>query len=333
MKFPDPPTTLAEFSRMFPSEKECSEYLFQIRWPNGFICPQCGSSGGYHLASRDHIECSNSHCRYQSSLTAGTILHRTKQSIHTWFWAAYLLTNLTPSISAKQFQGQLGLKRYETAFCMLHKLRTALVAPERDKLHGEIEVDEGYVGGKEEGRIGRGAEKKQLVVCAVELIRWNEKQTKASRIRCGRVRLQTIPDASGSTLEGFVKLNTARGSKVFTDGWSGYSFLEENGFQHEVRVQKRSDEPLKYVHRIISNFKTWLKGTYHGNMGEKHLQAYLNEYVFRFNRRFSQGKGFNRALGLAMELSGPTYEELYNAGEPGYWNHPVSKKKKRTKYL
>jgi hypothetical protein len=323
MQLPDPPSSLVEFCRMFPTETECSAYLLKIRWPDGFTCPQCQHEGGYSISGRNTVECSNPACRHQTSVTAGTALHRSKQSLHTWFWAAFLFTNLTPSISAKQFQRQLGISRYETAFCMLHKLRAALVAPGRDKLHGEIEVDEGYIGGKEEGCIGRGSNAKQIVVGAVEVLQWKDPATGKRRTRCGRVRLQIIPDVSGGSLREFVLMNIARGSRVTTDGLQSYSFLKISGYEHRRKVQSDSEDSLKYFHRVFSNLKTWLKGTFHGNTCKKHLQSYLNEYAFRFNRRLSSGECFNRALGLAMKSDAPTYEALYNSGEPGGWSHPL----------
>lgn len=326
-----PPTNLLAFAQMFPSEEECLEYLHRIRWTKGFHCPRCGFAGGYSLSSRKIIQCSNPECRHQTSVTAGTVLHRSKQSLHVWFWGAYLLTNLTPSISGKQFQRQLGIKRYETAFCMLHKLRSALVAPGRDKLHGEVEVDEGYIGGPEEGCIGRGVMKKQIVIGAIETLKWVSPKTGEVRVRCGRVRFQVIKNVGGSTLEKFVKANAEKGATIFTDGWKGYSSLKKVGFKHEIQSKADEKDALPKFHRVFSNLKTWLKGTFHGGMQAKHLQAYLNEFAFRFNRRFLPGNGFNRALGLAMEMDGPTYEELYNAGRRGGWLHPVKSAPGRVK--
>lgn len=328
MTFPTPPTSLVEFCRRFPSAEECADYLFQVRWPEGFVCPRCGDSGGYLIAARKTVECSNPECRRQTSITAGTILHRTKQSLHTWFWAAYLITNLTPSISAKQFQAQMDLKRYETAFMLLHKLRSALVAPGRDLLRGEVEVDEAYIGGPEEGAIGRGVKKKRMVIAAIELVRWVDAKSCKERVRCGRIRMQVIPNASGSSLQKFIVANVQRGTRVWTDGWRGYSFLEGAGYLQEVRTKKDDQDLLPHFHRVISNLKTWLLGTYHGGIQGKHLPAYLNEFVFRFNRRYLEGKGFNRALGLVTTQEGPTYKALYKAGSRGGWKHKVGKEPK-----
>ena len=321
------PTTLTEFAARFSTEEACAQYLCELRWPNGFVCPRCGSVCGYPIAVRRTIECADRACRYQASLTAGTVMHRSKQDLRTWFWAVYLVTSLTPGISAVQFQHQLGLSRYETAFNMLHKLRSALVAPGRDPLHGEVEIDEGYIGGEEEARPGRGAVTKTLVVCAVELVRWTDKKSGKGRVRPGRVRLQVIPDASAASLVWFVRDSVKQGALIHTDGWPGYSSLGKLGYDHRPVVQGRGKDAkyMPHVHRIISNLKTWLLGTHHGRIDPKHLQAYLNEFTFRFNRRFWRGPTIRRALALAVQAEDrPTYRSLYEAGTDAGWNHPSS---------
>ena len=207
---------------------------------------------------------------------------------------------------------------------MLHKLRSALVAPSRELLLNEVEVDEAYIGGEEEGRPGRGSEKKILVVCAVELVRWIDKKTGEERVRSGRIRLRSILNASSSSLVLFVKENVAVGSIVHTDGWPGYSPLPKGEYDHRPVVQGQGKEAvyMPHVHRIFSNLKTWLLGTYHGGVQEKHMQAYLNEFVYRFNRRYWRGPAFNRALDLVTKAEcWPTYDSLYKAGEPGGWKH------------
>ncbi len=321
------PTTLPGFASRFSTEEACAAFLFDMRWPNGFVCPRCGSEGGYPIAARSTIECASPTCRYHASLTAGTIMHRSKQDLCTWFWAVYLVTSLTPGISAVQFQKQLGLSRYETAFNMLHKLRSALVAPGRDPLHGEVEIDEGYVGGEEEGRPGRGAETKALVVCAVELVRWTDSKSGKARVRTGRARLRVVPDASAESLVPFVRDSVERGAVVHTDGWSGYGSLGKSGYDHRPVPQGRGKNAkyMPHVHRIISNLKTWLLGTHHGRVNPKHLQAYLNEFTFRFNRRFWRGPAIRRALALAVQAEDrPTYRSLYEAGTDLGWTHPSS---------
>ena len=312
-----PPRNLLEFSRRFVSEEACEEYLFSVRYPEGFVCPQCGSMQGWRIKGKRRVQCSNGH---KISLTAGTVMHRTKQGLMTWFYAAYFLTTLTPGISALQFQRQMGIRRYETAFNMLHKLRSALVAPGRDLLRSEVEVDEAYIGGEEEGVSGRGTQRKALVVCAVELVRWITEKTEKQRTRAGRVRLVVIPDASANSLVPFVQHSVRRGAIVHTDGWPGYVALTKEGYDHRPVVQGKGKDAkyMPHVHRIFSNLETWLLGTYHGRVIGKHLQAYLNEYTFRFNRRFSRGAAFHRALCLAVQANDrPTYDSLYRAGEKG----------------
>lgn len=269
------------------------------------------------------MECSSGH---KISLTAGTVMHRTKQDLVTWFHAAYFLTTLTPGISAVQFQRQLGLSRYETAFNMLHKLRAALVAPGREPLQREVEVDEGYIGGEEKGRPGRGSESKALVACAVELVRWEGKKSAKPRVRTRRVRLRVVRDASAASLVPFVKESVQKGAVVHTDGWPSYGSLTKEGYDHRPVVQGQGKDAkyMPHVHLVFSQLKTWLNGTHHGHVSPKHIQAYLNEYTFRFNRRFWRGPAFHKALGLIVRTENrPTYESLYRAGEKDGWVHPA----------
>jgi len=223
-----------------------------------------------------------------------------------WFWAAYLVTTHTPGLSALQLQRQLGIDSYETAWAILHKLRRAMVRPDRERLKEKVEVDETYLGGPEVGlRGGRQLLDKALVVAAVEV------RGKAS----GRVRLQMVPDASGPTLTGFVKANVERGAVVLTDGWQGYAPLSGLGYKHRPRTQgapERAGRILPRIHRVFGNLKTWLRGTHHG-VGHQHLQAYLDEFTFRFNRRRTPMAAFQTLLGLAT-LHGPTsYDLLYDS--------------------
>ncbi len=190
------PSSLLDFVRMFTTDEACAEYLFRVRHTNGFVCPKCSSQKGWPIAGRGVIECNNGH---QVSLKAGTVMHRSRQHLTTWFYAAYLMSTLTPGISALQFQKQLGIKRYETAFNMLHKLRSALVAPEREKLKGEVEVDECYIGGPEKEKPGRSKGKKSLVVVSVEIVRWID----TSGRKAGRhVTQYDIEGPGAGTLEG-----------------------------------------------------------------------------------------------------------------------------------
>ena len=295
-----PPQSLHEFTRYFKTEADCEEFLFRVRYPEGFFCPRCSVERGWSLDGKRLFECANGH---KVSLTAGTTLHGTHQDLLTWFYAAFFISTLTPGISALQFQRQLGLKRYETAFQMLHKVRSALVAPGRELLHREVEVDETFVGGTDPDRDGRGGDK-ALVVGAVEVIPFTELKTGNLRYRSGRLRLRVVANASANSLAGFVEQEVEPGAIVNTDGWDGYRRLKRSGYRHHRIVQGKGREAipiLPHIHRVFSNLKTWLLGTHHGRIERKYLQMYLNEYTFRFNRRFWPGPAFLRALTFMMQ--------------------------------
>ena len=300
MPRPDFPRTLGEFQTRFSSEEACARFLAESRWPDGRLCPRCGHGEAYPLPRRRLTQCKG--CGHQASLTAGTVLHKTRTPLTQWFRAAYLMTTLTPGISALQLQRQLGLRQYRTAWVMCHKLRAGMVRPGRDPLCGTVEVDETYVGGPEHGKPGRGAAGKTAVVGAVE-----DRGTSA-----GRVRLQLIPDCSADSLKAFVEANVEHGSVVKTDGWEGYGPLDPKHYRHRPKIQGGGENAarwLPHIHRVFSNLKTWLKGTHHG-VDPKHLQAYLNEFVFRYNRRRTPMAGFQTLLGLGSHLSAPTYKGL-----------------------
>jgi len=237
---PDFPRSIIEFQRWFPDDEGCRDYLISSRWSEGFRCPRCDEQVAVLLAQRLLWQCSA--CRYQVSLTAGTVLHGTRRPLHLWFWAAYLMSTGTPGISAVQLQRQLGIKRYETAWMMLHKLRRAMVNPERTPLTGPVEVDECFVGGLEHGlRGGRQRGTKALVVVAVEV----------RGAGSGRLRMQVISDASADTLCRFVQDAVAPGANVHTDGWPSYrrllgttrqmpSAAKSPGFSSAARCRNRS---------------------------------------------------------------------------------------------
>lgn len=295
-----PPKSLPEFISRFSTEHDCEEFLFQVRYPNGFVCPRCKAERGWSLNGKRLIECASGH---KVSLTAGTAFHGTHIDLLTWFYAIFFISTLTPGISALQFQRQLGLKRYETAFQLLHKVRSALVAPGRELLHQEVEVDETFVGGKDPDRGGRGGDK-ALVVGGVEVISFTELKTGKIRQRSGRVRLRVVPNASANSLAGFVEQEVEPGAVIHTDGWDGYRRLNHSGFHHHRIVQGKNREAipiLPHIHRVFSNLKSWLHGTHHGRVEQKYLQAYLNEYTFRFNRRFWRGPAFLRVLTLMVQ--------------------------------
>jgi len=301
MPRPDFPRTLRDFQTRFENDAACRQYLAESRWPDGYRCPRCGHQDAIDLPTRALWRCKG--CGYDTSVTVGTVLHRTRMPLTHWFCAAYLVATHTPGLSALQLERQLDI-RYETAWAMLQKLRRAMVRPDRELLHEKVEVDETYVGASEVGlRGGRELREKVLVVSAVEV------RGTAS----GRVRLQIVPDASGPSLTGFVKANVEAGAIVITDGWLGYAPLSGMGYRHRPRTQgdpKRADKILPRVHRVFGNLKTWLRGTHHG-VSHKHLQAYLDEFTFRFNRRRTPMAAFKTLLGLGAQQSPTTYNMLY----------------------
>jgi transposase-like protein/Zn ribbon nucleic-acid-binding protein len=298
--------TFDEFINRFSSEEQCRAYLYKLRFPNGFLCPKCDNVKAWTV-KEILFECSL--CGHQTSVIAGTIFQDTRKPLRTWFVAIWWLTTQKYGASATGLRQVLGLKSYETAWTWLHKIRTAMVFPNRQKLKGTIEVDEVYIGSEESGgKRGRGTENKVLVVVAIEVV---EKR------KLGRVRMAVIPDATTDSLKSFVANNIEQGSTVITDGWASYSFLSLNGYSHTEVIQKRAEaeeELLPHVHMIISLLKRWLLGTHQGAVSAKHMQAYLDEYVFRFNRRKAADRGllFYRLLECAMKVPPITYDELVN---------------------
>jgi hypothetical protein len=299
---PDFPRSIIEFQRRFADERACRAYLFASRWPDGFSCPRCGGTTAGEQPKRRLWECRS--CGHQTSLTAGTVMHATRTPLEVWFWAAYLVATHHPGISAVQLQRQLGIGRYETAWLMLHKLRRAMVAPERDSLTGPVEVDDFYIGGIEEGRGGgrKSDSSKAIVAAAVEL------RGKGS----GRLRLGVITDLSADSLCGFVTTAVDAGATVHSDGWQGYRRLSRLGYDHRRSSQRRSPTGewlLPRAHRSISNLKAWLHGT-HRDVSRDHLQVYLDEFVFRHNRRRTPMAAFQTLLGLGTRHQPTTYRQI-----------------------
>lgn len=339
--FPKPPMNIIDFSRYFATEEACADYLFSLRYPNGYACPKCGSVRAWRVTKKPGMMiCENNH---KVSITAGTSLSGTKQSLTLWFHAAWLVATLKPGISAVQFQRQLGFTRLETAWAMLHKLRSGLFAPDRneltsycmDKLHTDhwIEVDEVLVGGKEDGaeHRGRGANTKTLVAVAVEVHSWcrlpddsdiKRRMRAVGDTRAGCCRMSVIVDNKSDALTEFIRGNIARGSTIWTDGSRSYNQCEREGYLRRKTIAKNDPDPLPTLGRVVTNLKRWLMGTHKGAVHSQHLQAYLNEFVFRFNRRDNPWVAFNRALGLAA-LNRPAvqYEGLYKHT----WIHPNKK--------
>ena len=298
--------TFDEFTTRFATEEQSRDYLYELRWPDGFECPKCGVVGKAWPIGNELFKCAI--CKHKTSVIAGTIFQDTRKPLKTWFTAIWWVTTQKNGASAKGLQRILGLKSYTTAWTWLHKIRKAMVNPNRTKLSGMVEVDECYIGGEEhDGKRGRGTENKILVVIAIELLE--------GKNQLGRVRMKVVPNMSKESLQGFIKENVELGSTIITDGWSSYASIGKSGYSHVVPKKFEAadlDNILPHVHMIISLLKRWLLGTHQGAVQEMHLQAYLDEYVFRFNRRKSAERGllFYRLLECAMHIPHTTQDEL-----------------------
>lgn len=274
------PLTMIEFQDAFPTDRACFEYLCLVKWPEGFVCPHCGGNEAWK-PKRLILKCKS--CHRDVSVTAGTIFQDRRKSLRLIFQAIWWVVTQKQGASALGIKQVFGLGSYETAWLWLHKLRTAMVRPGRDKLSGIVEVDETLIGGKHQGKPGRGSENKTLVLVAVEMV---EK-------RMGRIRLKLIPNASAKTLEGAVTELIEPGSTIATDGWPGYSKLKTKGYQHVVTPHTEiepGDDPTPFVHMVASHLKRWLLGTHQGGQQVSYLPYYLDEFTFRFNRRTSNSR-------------------------------------------
>lgn len=301
----DYPRNLSEFTARFGTEEACRQYVRQLRWPDGFRCPRCGHQKGWARSERAVIECAA--CGYLASLTAGTVFQDSHIPLQLWFEAIWMVTSQKNGASALALQQVLGLGSYRTAWAMLHKLRHAMVRPGRDRLKGRIEVDETFVGGEEEDVRGRQRRTKSLVVVAVE----------EDGRGVGRVRMRRIPDASTSSLLAFVTNAVEPGSTVRTDGWAGYAGLGTAGYVHEKVVLRgqgvqAAAEELPRIHLVASLLKRWLSGTHQGAVSSDHLDYYLDEFTFRFNRRSSRSRGklFYRLVQQAVEVGPLPYTKI-----------------------
>jgi transposase-like protein/Zn ribbon nucleic-acid-binding protein len=301
------PKHFQEFLEQFKNEDDCWNYIYEIRWPNGFVCPKCSEHNKFWLTEHKLIHCSS--CGHQASVTGGTIFHGTRKPLLLWFHIMWWIVAQKTGASANNLTDFMGFGSYETAWSWLQKLRRAMVRPERDRLSGEVEVDETFIGGKEigTGKQGRGSETKTLVVVATECI---GKQI-------GRVRFKCIPEASGEYLLQFVEENIEPGSTVVTDGWTGYSSLTNSKkYKHEIKVisgsGKEAHELLPHVHLVDSLVKRWINGTHQGSISPKYLSYYLDEFAFRFNRKLStyRGKLFYRLMQQAVDTPPQPFNEI-----------------------
>jgi transposase-like protein len=308
------PRSAGEFQSWFATDADCLDYLDWLRWPGGFVCPRCGHAGGWAVAD-GRYKCAS--CGGRTSVTAGTLFDRRRTPLTVWFTACWMFATGKDGMSALSLQRALEIGSYPTAWAMLHRLRSVLVRPGRERLSGMVEVDETFIGGEEAGlRGGRARGKKVLTGIAVEVT-----QPRGM----GRCRMAPLSDASAKSLHAFVTDHVEPGATVITDAWQGYRGLEELGYVHDRRSQRaaraRGEDPgelLPAVHRVASLIKRWLLGTHQGSVEATHLPSYMNEFVFRFNRRRSRSRGlvFYRVLELAIAHDPVRYRDLVLNPQP-----------------
>lgn len=310
----DYPRSAGEFRSWFGTDADCLDYLDWLRWPHGFVCPRCANAGGWAVADGGYT-CAS--CGARTAVTAGTLFDRRRTPLTVWFEACWMFASQKDGMSALSLQRSLEIGSYPTAWAMLHRLRAVLVRPGRDRLTGTVEVDETYIGGEEPGlRGGRAKGKKALVGIAIEV---------GEPRGYGRARMAILADGSGTSLHAFVTEHVEPGTRVITDGWQGYRGIDKLGYVHEPRSQRaarsRGEDPgelLPAVHRVASLAKRWLLGTHQGSVEAAHLQSYLDEFVFRFNRRRSRSRGlvFYRVLELAVAHAPVRYRDLVANPKP-----------------
>lgn len=311
----DYPSTWDQLLDWFPDESACLAYVERVRWPDGFVCARCGEADEAYRVSRGRLMCR--HCRYQGSVSAGTVFDKTRTPLRSWLAAVWYVTNQKQGVTALGLQRVLGLGSYQTAWTMLHRLRRAMVRPGRERLSGVVEVDESYVGGRTPLRGRRGErvkrlshhqdELKSLVAIAVEV-----KTPKGF----GRVRLRRVADTSEDSLLPFVCDSVEPGSEVRTDGSWAYRSLSKKGYRRKKTVMLHADDPahvtMPGVHRVASLLKRWLLGTHQGSVRPHQIDAYLDEFAFRFNRRTSRSRGllFYRLMQQAVITEPLTYDQI-----------------------
>ena len=320
------PRSLTQFQKDFSDEGRCAAYLMARRWPEGFVCPVCGSKRSALLKSRMHTyECLD--CGRQTSVIAGTVLHRSKLPMPMWFWAAHLMTTHSNGMSALQLAAQLGVT-YKTAWLLTQKLRRSMADPDRTPLEGVVEIDQTEIPFRTDDAFFDPAKAGKIVIAgAVEVIDRATNQAKLRKIsakyldtRSGRVRLAVISNNSAASIHAFVRANVKRGTTLLTDGHKSYLGLSE--YRHDPRTigKMAGHVALPWIHRVFSLMKRWGLGTYHG-LRRKHLDTYLNEFVFRYNRRFYQHVSFETVLGLASHHSPASYWTIVGRENPRKSGH------------
>lgn len=329
--------TLLEFQQRFPDEASCARFLFGRRWPNGFVCPACAETRGCLLKSRAYTyECAA--CGRQTSVTAGTVMHRTKMPLTVWFWAAHLMSTHSNGMSAQQLKGQLGVS-YSTAWLLVQKLRRSMVDPERDPLVGVVEIDQAEMPFRADDDPDSPLKTGEiLIIGAVEVVdRTSKKAQKPKALgskyldtMSGRIRLATIPSNHAPHIHAFIAANIAPGATLITDGHASYPGLDE--YRHDPRTvgKMAAHIPLKWIHRVFALLKRWSLGTYHG-LRREHVDTYLNEFVFRYNRRFYRHVSFETILGLAAHRSPTSYWEITGLTNPRKNSVPQRRSPRRRK--
>ena len=283
------PETMQDFMDQFSTEVSCRNYLFEVRWADGFKCPRCSGTASWQLG-RGIQKCKK--CRRDISLTAGTVFHNRHLPLRLWFQAVWLVVSQKNGVSALGLSRSLGIKNQKTGWNLLRIIRSGMVRTGRELLSGLVEVDEVFIGGVKPGKRGRGALGKVLALVAVE---------DKGEAGFGRVRIEIISDATAISLRKAIKKMVEPGSTIRTDEWKGYTPAALEGYQHTI-MEKQSlepgEDPTPLVHRIASLLKRWLLGTHQGGVRPAHIRAYLDEFIFRFNRRTSgtRGKLFYRLI-------------------------------------
>lgn len=275
------PETLQEFFKQFPDDEACRKYLIHVRWNDGFKCPTCGNTTAWKK-SRGTYRCTR--CRHDTSVTSGTVFGDSRIPLHLWFQALWLVVSQKQGASALGLSREIGIDRQKTGWYLLQRIRTAMVRAGRERLSGIVEVDEVFLGGVKPGKGGRGALGKVLILVAVE------DKSKAF----GRIRIEIIPDASAASLRRAIGKMAESGSIIRTDEWKGYTAATLEGYRHKVmkrQARMPGEDLTPLVHRVASLLKRWLLGTHQGGVQEEHLPGYLDEFVFRFNRRRSRSRG------------------------------------------
>ena len=313
----DYPATWVEFLDRFSSDDACARYLENVRWPQGFACPQCGVVGEPYRSSRNRMMCRS--CRTQTTVTSGTIFDKTRTSLRVWLAAIWYVTNQKHGVSALGLQRVLGLGSYQTSWAILHRLRRAMVRPGRDQLRGDVEVDEMYVAITDIAKTRTGGGLQSNTTDAIVAIAIERLDPKGF----GRIRLRRLLSKSSRHVMPFIREVVASGSRVCTDGSGAYLELTSDGFVHQKNVLLGADHPahavLPGVHRVASLLQRWMLGTHHGAIHAGHLDYYLDEFVFRFNRRASKSRGllFYRLVEQALETAPVTYAKIVKSRKSG----------------